>query len=56
MRFANTYGFTATPVMASVAHLHLQVMHLNLHQGNSNNIPANGQPTRSFRPPLCTGL
>ncbi len=30
--------------------------YLNLHQGNSNNILANGQPTPDFRPLLCAGL
>jgi hypothetical protein len=30
--------------------------YLNLHQGNSNNILANGQPTVNFRPLLCAGL
>ena len=30
--------------------------YLNLHQGNSNNILANGQPTPSFRPLLCAGI
>jgi hypothetical protein len=30
--------------------------YLNLHQGNSSNILANGQPTASFRPLLCAGL
>jgi len=29
--------------------------YLNLHQGNSNNIVANGQPTINFRPLLCAG-
>ena len=29
--------------------------YLNLHQGNSNNIVANGQPTVNFRPLLCAG-
>ena len=27
--------------------------YLNLHQGNSNNILANGAPTINFRPLLC---
>jgi CHRD domain len=30
--------------------------YLNLHQGNSNNILANGQPTVNFRPLLCAGI
>ena len=30
--------------------------YLNLHQGNSNNIVAHGQPTVNFRPLLCAGL
>ena len=30
--------------------------YLNLHQGNSNNILANGQPTLNFRPLLCANL
>lgn len=30
--------------------------YLNLHQGNSGNILANGQPTVNFRPLLCAGL
>jgi Cu/Zn superoxide dismutase len=30
--------------------------YLNLHQGNSTNIVANGQPTVNFRPLLCAGL
>ena len=30
--------------------------YLSLHQGNSNNIVANGQPTVNFRPLLCAGL
>jgi hypothetical protein len=30
--------------------------YLNLHQGNSNNILANGQPTVNFRPLLCADL
>jgi hypothetical protein len=30
--------------------------YLKLHQGNSNNILANGQPTPNFRPLLCAGL
>ena len=30
--------------------------YLNLHQGNSNNILANGQPTISFRPLLCANI
>jgi len=30
--------------------------YLNLHQGNSNNILANGQPTVNFRPLLCANI
>ncbi len=30
--------------------------YLNLHQGTSNNILANGQPTPNFRPLLCAGF
>lgn len=30
--------------------------YLNLHQGNSGNISANGQPTANFRPLLCGNL
>lgn len=30
--------------------------YLSLHQGNSNNIPANGQPTINFRPLLCANI
>ena len=30
--------------------------YLNLHQGNSNDILANGQPTANFRPLLCAGI
>jgi hypothetical protein len=30
--------------------------YLNLHQGNSNNIVANGQPTVNFRPLLCANI
>ncbi|MBV9446537.1 MAG: CHRD domain-containing protein [Streptosporangiaceae bacterium] len=30
--------------------------YLNLHQGNSNNILANGQPTVNFRPLLCSNI
>jgi Cu/Zn superoxide dismutase len=30
--------------------------YLNLHQGNSNNILANGQPTADFRPLLCANI
>jgi hypothetical protein len=30
--------------------------YLNLHQGNSNNILANGQPTINFRPLLCADI
>jgi CHRD domain len=30
--------------------------YLNLHQGNSNNILANGQPTINFRPLLCSNI
>jgi Cu/Zn superoxide dismutase len=30
--------------------------YLNLHQGNSGNIVANGQPTVNFRPLLCSGI
>jgi len=30
--------------------------YLNLHQGNSNNILANGQPTIQFRPLLCANI
>jgi len=30
--------------------------YLNLHQGNSNNILANGQPTINFRPLLCANI
>jgi CHRD domain len=30
--------------------------YLNLHQGNSNDILANGQPTAHFRPLLCAGI
>ena len=30
--------------------------YLNLHQGDSNNILANGQPTVNFRPLLCSGI
>jgi Cu/Zn superoxide dismutase len=30
--------------------------YLNLHQGTSNTILANGQPTPAFRPLLCTGI
>ena len=30
--------------------------YLNLHQGTSNNILANGQPTANFRPLLCAGI
>ena len=30
--------------------------YLNLHQGTSNNILANGQPTLNFRPLLCAGF
>jgi hypothetical protein len=29
--------------------------YLNLHQGTSSNILANGQPTPAFRPLLCAG-
>ena len=31
-------------------------LYLNLHQGNSNNILANGAPTINFRPLLCAGI
>ena len=30
--------------------------YLNLHQGNSNNILANGMPTANFRPLLCANI
>jgi hypothetical protein len=30
--------------------------YLNLHQGNSQNILANGQPTINFRPLLCVNI
>ncbi|HEX6526259.1 MAG TPA: CHRD domain-containing protein [Streptosporangiaceae bacterium] len=30
--------------------------YLNLHQGNSNNILSNGQPTVNFRPLLCSNI
>ncbi len=30
--------------------------YLNLHQGNSSNILANGSPTINFRPLLCADL
>jgi hypothetical protein len=30
--------------------------YLNLHQGDMNNILANGQPTLNFRPLLCADL
>ena len=30
--------------------------YLNLHQGTSNNILANGQPTVNFRPLLCANI
>jgi hypothetical protein len=30
--------------------------YLNLHQGNSSNILANGQPTANFRPLLCANI
>jgi len=30
--------------------------YLNVHQGNSNTILANGQPTANFRPLLCTNI
>lgn len=30
--------------------------HLNLHQGNSSNIPQNGQPTIFLRPLLCENI
>jgi hypothetical protein len=30
--------------------------YLNLHQGTSSNILANGQPTPNFRPLLCASL
>ena len=30
--------------------------YLNLHQGNSNNILSNGQPTINFRPLLCANI
>jgi hypothetical protein len=30
--------------------------YLNLHQGNSTNIVANGQPTVNFRPLLCASI
>jgi hypothetical protein len=30
--------------------------YLNLHQGNSSNIVANGQPTVDFRPLLCASI
>ncbi len=30
--------------------------YLNLHQGNSNNILANGNPTINFRPLLCGNI
>jgi hypothetical protein len=30
--------------------------YLNLHQGNSNNILSNGQPTVNFRPLLCANI
>lgn len=30
--------------------------YLNLHQGNSNNILSNGQPTIFFRPLLCANI
>jgi len=31
-------------------------MYLNIHQGDSNTILGNGQPTIAFRPLLCTGI
>jgi hypothetical protein len=31
-------------------------LYLNLHQGNNNNILANGSPTISFRPLLCGNI
>ena len=30
--------------------------YLNLHQGNSNTILSNGQPTIAFRPLLCANV
>ncbi len=30
--------------------------YLNLHQGNSNTILSNGQPTIAFRPLLCANI
>ena len=31
-------------------------LYLNLHQGNNNNILANGVPTINFRPLLCANI
>lgn len=31
-------------------------MYLNIHQGDSNTILANGQPTIAFRPLLCSDI
>jgi hypothetical protein len=44
-----TVGNVTTPLPASG-------WYLNLHQGNSNNILANGQPTIFFRPLLCANI
>jgi CHRD domain len=44
-----TVSGVTTPVPASG-------WYLNLHQGNSNDILANGQPTVNFRPLLCAGI
>jgi hypothetical protein len=36
--------------------LHATGWYLNLHQGNSRNIVANGSPTINFRPLLCADI
>jgi CHRD domain len=49
VREVRTVTGVTTPVPASG-------WYLNLHQGNSNDIVANGQPTVNFRPLLCAGI
>lgn len=34
----------------------IPIIYLNIHQGNSNNILSNGQPTIYFRPLLCANI
>ena len=43
-------------IPSSAAPLAPSGWYLNLHQGNSNNILANGNPTILFRPLLCANI